>query len=596
MRVAMRWVAVWAALLLGSPSALTAQAGGARFEVDYLILVDVSGSMVGLPEGSGNPVIFPQVKAALSSFLQSLEPGTRVTLWPFANGLRTPGEFPIRTRADIDAAVRFVESLEADGNATWVYRSLNEAFDTYDRERGAAADRIAALMVFTDGLDNGPERLTMTEVVDRFGLARRDGDILYYATLGVRLPEEDRRAFANAPFASLVESEEGSVRPIVTIHPTLLNLDFGNLRAGGKSSRVEPFDVRGTAGVDRGPPLRVRASFPELEAQGSIARVNPAQLDPGPDTRIELEILNPESVRGDAFEGVLELESLDPTVVVTPTRISVRFVWQPPRVVRLIEPCAGEALCDLGALDPWRGEGVAGFSIRLDPDTAARRLGGDFTARVRMDDSTAALGPDLLRINGQTGETHLIDALSDSIVVAVQLDPATAAEGVHGGWLFFEGSSAEVAGLDSVRIGFTVPARPWGLVEWLQAVLGTLLLVACGWLAFRIVKQGGLTPPKMRGRLEVIRGPKPPYTSIDLSRRQEVRIGNGTAHLTDAGAIIRFTPRRGRRGIQVYMDVEAGEVTWQGAERGIPILTPGQLLNSGDHVEFDGLTLEYRTI
>jgi hypothetical protein len=597
MRVRSGWARaglLLAALLCMPPGPVTAQSTASRPGpgVDYLILVDISGSMMGLPAGAGNPVIFPQVKAALGDFLRTLEPGATVNIWPFADGLRAPGTFVIESGANIDQAVRFVEDLQANGSATWVYQSILETFETYSR--GRSPDRFAALMVFTDGLDNGPDRRSMQTVVDSFGLQRRDGDFLYYATLGVELPAAERRALEEAPYAALVTSPAGEVLPIITIQPLLQALDFGNLRVEGQGARLLPFAVRGVRPGSPQPRVSIQGRFEGLESQGAFVRVLPAGLEVSGDARLELEVLNSQSIQSDRFEGFLDFQSEDPTVIVTPSRIRASFTWEAPRFVRLVSGCAVAEVCDLGTLTPWTGLDSAELVLRMDPDTLIRRRGGNFVVEVFPDADLSRVGG-FVSVNGGSGQTTLVDATADSLSIMITIPAGGVLEGRYGALLRFENSTADVIGLDSLRVEVQVPRPPRTAGEWLMLILLLLLGALVVFLGFRYLTTGGILPPKMRGRLDVLEPHHLVGISVRLSGLQRIQVGSGSPYLGEmAGSLELFASRSRGKGTRVRMRVLSGgaQVTSLGGGFAIPVASAE--LKPGDRISIDNHVLLYQ--
>lgn len=574
---ALMWKVAFVMTTLGLSTAPDAsgQAQGGGGGVDYIILVDISGSMVGLPAGSGNAVIFPQVKEALTNFIRVVDAGATITIWPFAGGLETPGRFAINSQADLDAAIQFVERLEATGRATWVYRSILDVFEAYNETRAPGNDRTVALMVFTDGLDNGPDMRNMQDVVDEFGLNRRPGDFLYYATLGIEVSAADRQALAEAPFAALVESPVGEVVPVVTIQPLLEVLDFGNLRVDGQDSRLLPLVVRGTPANGTQPRIRIQSRFTDLEGQGAFTRVEPEEVEATDSARLQLAVLNAQSIRGTEFEGYLELTSLDPGVVVAPSRVRTLFRWEAPRVLTIVSPCPTPETCDLGTLRPWQGLEEASVVLRLDADTALQRMGGNFIAEVFPDADLTLIGGGVT-VNGMSGQTNLVDGQLDSMTISVQVPRDRVLEGNYGAWIRFTSSSADITGLDSLRIHVQVPTPPRTAGEWLRLGLILLLVLGAAVLVIRWATTGSVFPPKMRGQLDVLDPAEWQGSVISLAGLRRVEVGAGAPNLPSLPAGLHFIAMSTKaKGRFVRMKVMSGEVTVMpvGDRFGFPVST-----------------------
>jgi Mg-chelatase subunit ChlD len=146
---------------------------------DYLFVIDTSGSMVGKPAGSGNAVIFPQVKEALCSFIQSIESGATLAFLPFHRDVQARKEI-VLSDASRAAACDYVKSLDATGQVTWVYYSLRTALKRAEELRqGASGPRVQTILLYTDGKDNGPQDLTLEGILQHFKLQRAENEHLY---------------------------------------------------------------------------------------------------------------------------------------------------------------------------------------------------------------------------------------------------------------------------------------------------------------------------------------------------------------------------------------------------------------------------------
>nr|WP_221381707.1 vWA domain-containing protein [Actinoplanes polyasparticus] len=150
----LRAVATVVLVLSGVPAATPAQAAPATSDqvytalgvntvpADYVVLVDVSGSMRG-PR-------YAQLKRGLSEFLTALAPDDQVTVVPFAEKPR-----PARTQAAGRTAARLTSRLppEADGGSTDIGAALEKSLDVLSRPKAPA---VASVVLLTDGRHEPP--------------------------------------------------------------------------------------------------------------------------------------------------------------------------------------------------------------------------------------------------------------------------------------------------------------------------------------------------------------------------------------------------------------------------------------------------------
>ncbi|WP_188971227.1 vWA domain-containing protein [Deinococcus aerolatus] len=157
-----------------------------------VFVLDTSGSMRGL--GDGRADIFERVKAELNRYVRQTRPD-RVELLTFDAGLRTRQGFdrPAGT-AGWNAALG---ALKADGNNTYLYRSLRAALEPL-RD---GAQYASTVFVLTDGIDNdGLRPFTAAQALAAF-TGRGPFDRLHYLALGTQIPADARQALQASDYA-----------------------------------------------------------------------------------------------------------------------------------------------------------------------------------------------------------------------------------------------------------------------------------------------------------------------------------------------------------------------------------------------------------
>ncbi|GHG08847.1 hypothetical protein GCM10017783_21790 [Deinococcus piscis] len=172
----------------------TLPAGAATFptRTRAVFVLDTSGSMVGL--GDGRADIFAGVKAAIVRYVDERQP-QQVELFTFDSGLRSRRSYTLP--ADRAAFDKDMAELQANGNNTHLYRSLNEALPTLAPD----SDQLTNVFVLTDGVDNDPSgAVSAAQGLSAF-TARGPLDSFHYLALGTQIPADALGALQSSPYA-----------------------------------------------------------------------------------------------------------------------------------------------------------------------------------------------------------------------------------------------------------------------------------------------------------------------------------------------------------------------------------------------------------
>lgn len=207
----------------------------------FVFLIDTSGSMMG--KGDGKAVIFPKVQAEILRFLDKAPPNSEAIFVPFHQGPQ--GEARFRLPTEREAAKKYVKSLQATGQNTWIYRTL-----VYVMEKLAYEPNTATIYyIFTDGMDNdrtGPYR--MRDVVARFKLKQGPYDWIYYTALGTEVPKEVSEGLASLPRTKVERKSLGDVPAVggYVLKPGTLRL--GNLKEHPQAQAEILLEMQGQLG------------------------------------------------------------------------------------------------------------------------------------------------------------------------------------------------------------------------------------------------------------------------------------------------------------------------------------------------------------
>ena len=274
--------------------------------------------------GDGKAVIFPKVQAEIIAFMKKIPPGSEVILVPFHQGPQDEARF--KFPEDREAAERYVKTLQANGQNTWIYRTL-----VYTLDRLPTDPKVATVYyIFTDGKDNdksGPYR--MTDVVKRFKLKQGRYDWIYYLALGVDVPKEVSDGLASLPRTKVLQSDVGEVPKISAFLLKPSTLKLGNLKEQPRAQAELLTEVQGQPG-----PLRLKVDDTSIQSHGAFITVNPQTLGPGPNS-LTFELRGTQQLP-DGIYTIWLCPSPSPGSVVWPQAIKVEFAYHPPASYRLI--------------------------------------------------------------------------------------------------------------------------------------------------------------------------------------------------------------------------------------------------------------------
>jgi hypothetical protein len=176
---------------------------------DYIFLIDESASMVG--QGTGSVNIMPKVRVALLEYVRQIPLQSRILVMPFSDGIKNRFEITLESSQEVERLQEYMMSIDPKGQRTFVYRAIDEALKQARLMKGADELKFQQVLLFTDGRDNDPEGRTMQDQMDLFSQMHRDNKrlFLFYYTLGVDLPEEDRSVLQNTDGVKFNEVQKG---------------------------------------------------------------------------------------------------------------------------------------------------------------------------------------------------------------------------------------------------------------------------------------------------------------------------------------------------------------------------------------------------
>ena len=296
---------------------------------DYVILVDVSGSMVGLPDGSGNAVIFPQVKQAVSTFVADLPDGSRLKLIPFSGPIDDGAihDLTITSDADRREAIAYLDNLEATGQVTWLYNAIDRGLTELAAMReGDDSPHVQSLFIYTDALGNGPDDLALDTLLQRIDAARADQPNLYvkYVSLGVAVPNADALL---ARGVDVNQDPAGAVSPVYEVRVSPAQVALGALSPAGSARAT--IQLQSNASAVAGEPvwLSVAGGLPG----GASLEPAPSRVAVGRQVSVEFRLADPgAALAPGSYQVDLRFESDNPNVLIAPRSVPLSFAIAAP--------------------------------------------------------------------------------------------------------------------------------------------------------------------------------------------------------------------------------------------------------------------------
>ena len=157
---------------------------------DYLYLIDISGSVIGLPRGSGNENIWENLKRVICAKVESLPLGVRVIIVPFDMGARREKvrEFVISSEEDRTEVKRYIntelpneDNPSEFGEATWITHALDYSLGRLN-ELQQEPRHTQVVYLFSDTRNTGPGSppLTWRDIARKYQIEEAEASRYLY--------------------------------------------------------------------------------------------------------------------------------------------------------------------------------------------------------------------------------------------------------------------------------------------------------------------------------------------------------------------------------------------------------------------------------
>ncbi|WP_190348988.1 vWA domain-containing protein [Pseudanabaena cinerea] len=240
--------------------ALDAQPSKTKGNVDWILVIDTSASMVG--EG-GTKNIFAQVKQTVSDFVNKSQIGDSITIFTFDKDTTLRSNLNINSQSEQQSANQIIQQLQATGQNTHIGKALQDALNYSIKleSRHNNANRNTSIILFTDGIEDTTGITNPVSIPSNLALINNLNrkPFVFLVSLGEKVHESQLDQFANNPALNnrgLVLRSPGAANllqagnrirqaardavpppPKVIAQPQIAqtNIDFGQIIPGGET-------------------------------------------------------------------------------------------------------------------------------------------------------------------------------------------------------------------------------------------------------------------------------------------------------------------------------------------------------------------------
>lgn len=304
-------VSILACVLL-RPTAVSCDSGGrVRGSVDWILLIDTSGSMNRKVEGA-TPL--DRVKESLRELTQNILEGDSVTLYTFDSDVKRAAFTRIEGRQDKDSILAVVDGIQARGAYSQIGEGIQVAVKrAHEFQTSSDPSRNTAILIFTDRIDEPrPGSVKLEDIDVKFIQAKTHTFVVWLGK---------REEFLNSPLEKFAaEVKEGSaiiytpnserlhllsqnvlssLPPRIRIHPSALY--FGDVEAGSRSTSK-------TLSIESRSKLSIRVALDGLTTKG-ISLSDDSQhfiLNAG-ENSVQLSLNTAADMQEGTFDAILKI-------------------------------------------------------------------------------------------------------------------------------------------------------------------------------------------------------------------------------------------------------------------------------------------------
>ena len=566
----------------------------------YIFLLDTSTSMIGIPESPENINILGDVKKVINNFIEDILPPANILIYEFDAGIQSSIKFTINSNNDINEAKKFINQIEATGNTTYIYRSLEEILSRMNSyvESKTDEEHTIIIQLFTDGNDNDQPPYTMERVMDYFQQTRQENYWwLFYTTLGVELSENNKEIIDKQEGAEYVENESGEVHPIQFIENKISKLHFGNLWEKSSSSQSALFKLPIKNKIPENITISVNEDFSNFP-DGSGVIVSPDNFIPQNRVDFNIEIVgfkqDKENCEG-LHEFKINLIPNDPFVQLVPDYIIAKFLYEPPRSVE-ISPMQNENFpINFGELNINKNsEIIVEKKINLLFNNQAIKKGGDIIVSWEIGKCNTELTSNNITINNSKEQYITISPSEKEMVIKIIANKGLK-PGKYKGIINVVSEDITISGnklkdnkenpnIKYINWSFEIPSKPIPFHFWI------IVILIIGILLFIIYKM--LTKPPIFKDL-VLQVLEPEPEEISLKKKNNITLGINGEYLTKANTNFIIKARKEENSVKAILEVLNDSITIVRSDDNSEniIFSEGEIYN-GDIITFENIKIE----
>lgn len=157
-------------LLLITQFSLAPKHTVARQSKDIILVLDVSGSMIGQ---AGGKDILDKVKLSINDYIDQVEDGDRVTFVTFETDVKIFPTVLVDDDNDRDILKKYISMTEARGLWTYTHRMIIKVFEEARKFENEKSGRPTEIVIMTDAIDDPPpnelKKFNLKKFAEKYG-------------------------------------------------------------------------------------------------------------------------------------------------------------------------------------------------------------------------------------------------------------------------------------------------------------------------------------------------------------------------------------------------------------------------------------------
>jgi len=233
-------------------------------QLDYIILIDVSGSMQD-PSNSSDPQsasLWDKLRPVIQDYVKNLPLGANVLIYTFGTEISVYGPWADISESDKGDIQDAIDSFNPDQQLTRFWDTVCQGVQYMNNLQSEEEERFQTLISFTDGEDNASAKQA-SDCLGNYDDLCIEGNVYW-----IHYAYKDSETFGDSACTRVIDIEDPEVVPPITtvlIQPSVLNL--GNIFETGSGKKcIVPWasysDIYGTENFKIGQPRLIEGQLP----------------------------------------------------------------------------------------------------------------------------------------------------------------------------------------------------------------------------------------------------------------------------------------------------------------------------------------------